>query len=380
MRAKFSFLFKSDRPMSDLISIDGAEGEGGGQIVRSALTLAMVTGRAFEIYNIRGNRARPGLLKQHLTAVKASREICGGGVSGAKLGSSEFIFAPGPIECRDFQFDVGSAGSTSLVAQTLIPALMSAKAPSSIQVTGGTHNRAAPPYHFLEYVYLPLLNRMGGQISARLDRWGFYPRGDGHLQIDIQPAAQLTGLQLKDWDTPIVGEVIAVVSGLSQSIAERECEFIRRKSGWPRRQCQIWNVQNSAGPGNVVMIRFSRHGSSKPGSREQVSCELFTAFGRKGVPAEKVAEEAWQQAQQFLRERVPVGEHLCDQLLLPLSLAAWQGEPSEFVTGTISQHSLTQIELIPRFLGIEIRLTPIDLTRNQIQILPLSRRQSHLGR
>lgn len=348
--------------MTDLISIDGSLGEGGGQIIRSALTLAMVTGRRFEIHNLRGNRAKPGLLHQHLTAVKAAREICSGGVTGANLGSRELIFSPGPIQCRDFQFDIGSAGSTCLVAQTLIPALLTAPSDSSIQITGGTHNRAAPPYHFLEQVYLPLLNQMGGRLTSQLDRWGFYPRGEGRLQIQCQPAPRLVGLELKEWDTSLNAEVIAAVSRLPLSIAERECEFIRRKSGWNRRQCQVWDVRDSTGPGNVVMIRFSGRGGS----------ELFTAFGRKGAPAEQVAQEAWQQAERYLINRAPVGEFLCDQLLLPLSLAARQGEPSEFLTGAISLHSQTQAELIPRFLEVEIRVTPIDSKRNQVRILPRS--------
>jgi len=344
--------------MSDLIKIDGGEGEGGGQVIRSSLTLAMVTGRGVEITNIRAKRAKPGLLKQHLTAVQAAREVCGGGVTGAELGSQQLIFAPGEIQCRDFQFDIGSAGSTTLVAQTLIPALLTAPASSSIQVTGGTHNQAAPPYHFLEYVYLPLLNRLGGSLTSQLDRWGFYPVGEGRLKINIQPAPLLKGLRLLEWEPSPQGEVFAVVSKLPESIAERECEVIRRRAGWRKKQCHIWNIKDSAGPGNVVMIRIGTPQFT----------ELFTSFGKKGVAAELVAKQAWDQVKDYLATRAPVGEYLCDQLLLPLSLAAGQGNPSEFLTGPLSQHSQTQIDLIQRFLKVTISVIPVKSNQYRVVI------------
>lgn len=337
--------------MSELIAIDGSEGEGGGQIIRSALALSMVTGRPFEIFNIRANRSKPGLLRQHLTAVNAARELCGGAVTGAELGSRQLIFAPGPIQYRDFQFSIGSAGSTTLVAQTLIPALMIGSQNSSIEIEGGTHNSAAPPYDYLDQVYLPILHQMGPKFHSAIHAWGFYPAGGGKIKIEIQPTAELRGLSLIESEGTPVGTVTAVVSRLPISIAERETETIRRKAGWQRKQCQERLIETSPGPGNVVMIRWQWSNLA----------EIFTGFGRLGRSAEQVALDAWKEAKAYLVNQVPVGEYLCDQLLLPLGLAAMQGNESQFRTGPLSQHAETHIELLQKFLEIEISvLHPSD--------------------
>ncbi|HMP78037.1 MAG TPA: RNA 3'-terminal phosphate cyclase [Pirellulaceae bacterium] len=335
--------------MSDLVVIDGSTGEGGGQIVRSALTLSMVTGRAFEITNIRAQRSKPGLLKQHLTAVQAAREICGGGVTGAELGSRQLIFAPGPVQTRSFTFDIGSAGSTTLVAQTLIPALMTADGASSLVIEGGTHNMAAPPFDYLQQVYLSIINQLGPHIGCELLSHGFYPAGGGKIRVSIEPSAHLRGLELMELGGPPIGQVTALVSRLPEHIGQRECELIRHRAGWQAKQCTVRNVTDSPGPGNIVMIRLTS---------PRVT-EMFTGFGKKGVSAEQVAAGAWREARQFLMDQVPVGEYLCDQLLLPLALAAAQGQTSSLLTVPLSQHSQTHIDIIQKFLNIRIEIESI---------------------
>jgi RNA 3'-terminal phosphate cyclase (ATP) len=179
-----------------LIRIDGRLGEGGGQILRTSLSLSLVTGKAFRIENIRAGREKPGLLRQHLAAVLAAAEVCGGEVEGAVPGSSCLTFRPGPVRPGQYRFSVGTAGSATLVFQTVLPALMLGSWPSSVEVEGGTHNMAAPPYDFLSRTFVPLVNRMGPNVSLRFERYGFYPAGGGRFSAEIQPAVALKPLHL----------------------------------------------------------------------------------------------------------------------------------------------------------------------------------------
>jgi RNA 3'-terminal phosphate cyclase (ATP) len=346
--------------MSELVSIDGSQGEGGGQIIRTALTLSLVTGRPFEVAHVRAGRKRPGLLRQHLTAVHAAREICGGSVSGAGEGSRHLIFTPGPVQTRGFRFAVGSAGSAILVAQTILPALMIADGISSIEIEGGTHNMEAPPYDFLEQVYLPVIGRMGPRISSEILAWGFYPAGGGLIRISIEPSLKLAGIELMESGGTPQGTITALVSRLPEAIGERECQLIRRHAGWKTKSCTVRKIGLSPGPGNVVMIRLDSPNVT----------EMFTAFGKQGIRAEQVAMQAWKAARDYLANEVPVGEHLCDQLLLPGALAARNGAISRFLTGPLSMHSLTQIDIIKRFLDVIIRREQLSARQIAVTIAP----------
>jgi len=341
-----------------MITIDGSQGEGGGQIIRSSLTLSAVTGIPFEIHNVRANRKKPGLLRQHLTAVQAVREICGAGVTGVELNSSHFTFAPGRIQTRGFKFSIGSAGSTTLVAQTLIPALMVADGNSSIEIEGGTHNMGAPPFDYLQQVYLPQLGKLGPQFQASILQHGFYPAGGGKIRIGIQPAEQPGSLHLSDKGGDARRQVTAVLSRLPEHIGQRELETIRHRAGWKVKECLIRNVTDSCGPGNCVMIHLQYPNVAA----------VFTGFGRKGTKSEKVAMEAWRQCCAYLAHEAPVDEHLADQLLLPLAIVASRGNPCSFRTGQLSMHTLTHIEIVKRFLEIQIRIREISPTQNEITI------------
>src|SRR5581483_5211147 len=174
-----------------MLTIDGAAGEGGGQILRTALALSIVTGTPFRIERIRARRARPGLLRQHLTAVNAAAELSGASVTGAEQGPATLTFAPGKVRPGGFEFKIGSAGSATLVLQTVMPALLVGSMESRIALEGGTHNPAAPPFDFLEKSFLPFINRMGPAVEARLVRPGFYPAGGGRIEVKITPAERL---------------------------------------------------------------------------------------------------------------------------------------------------------------------------------------------
>jgi RNA 3'-terminal phosphate cyclase (ATP) len=325
-----------------MILIDGSIGEGGGQILRTALGLSMVTGQPFRIEKIRAGRDKPGLLRQHLTAVNAAAAICGASVEGAAISSRELSFTPGKVKAGEYTFSIGSAGSTTLV----LPALLTADGPSSLTLEGGTHNPHAPPIDFLEKAFLPLINRMGPTVNVTLERAGFYPAGGGRFIVNVQPAAKLLPLHL-----PERGEIKrrlakAVVAALPGEIAKRELQKVEKMLGWSGEQLQIRQLPNEWGPGNLLTLEIES---------EHVT-EVFTGFGMKAVTAEAVADQAVQQARRYLAAKIPVGESLADQLLLPLALA---GEGS-FVTHSPTRHTKTNIEVITRFLPVRVAVAEIS--------------------
>lgn len=326
--------------MPDLILIDGSQGEGGGQILRSSLALSMLTGRPFRIEKIRANRPKPGLMRQHLTAVNAAAQICGATIGGAAIGSRELSFVPGAVTPGDYAFSVGSAGSTTLVLQTVLPPLLVAGGASSLTLEGGTHNIHAPPLDFLERAFLPIVGRMGPQVSVALERAGFYPAGGGRFFATIEPAPRLSPLDLTDRG-PITRRLCkAVVAGLPGEIALRELALVKRAMGWDDSSLQIRQLPDDQGPGNVVTLEIES---------EHVA-EVFTGFGQRGVRAEAVAEEAVQQARKYLACGVPVGPCLADQLILPFAMAS----AGSFVTQAPTRHTLTNIDVVQRFLDVRI--------------------------
>lgn len=327
-----------------MLTIDGSQGEGGGQVLRSSLALSLVTGTPITLSNIRAGRKRPGLMRQHLTAVQAAAEVGNAKTTGAEIGSKELTFLPASIEGGRYRFSVGTAGSATLVMQTVLPALMLAGAPSTLILEGGTHNPMAPPFDFLQQSFLPLVNRMGPHVEARLERYGFYPAGGGRFSVSIEPATQLTGLTIMEPGDLKRKRVRALVSNLPAHIARRECDTIARKSGWKESCFKVEQITDASGPGNVVLVELQY---------EHVT-EVFTGFGQKGVKAEHVATRVWNEARSYLNSGVPIGPHLADQLLMPLGIAASRGQRSQFRTTTLTGHSTTHIDILQKFLEVEI--------------------------
>ncbi len=330
-----------------MIHVDGSQGEGGGQIVRSSLALSLVTGRPVTITRIRAGRKKPGLLKQHLTAVRAAAEISEATVDGDRLGAERLVFRPGPVRPGAYTFRIGTAGSTTLVFQTVLPALMLAEGPSHLFLEGGTHNAWAPPFDFLKTTFLPCLAMTGPRVDVVLERYGFFPAGGGRFRATVAPARSMRRLELLEATPTGDPRVRVVVARLPEAIGWRECRTITRALGWDESVAEVETVNDSSGPGNVVMIvrRFGR------------VTELFTGFGRRGLPAEKVAEEVVRQYRRHETAGVPVGEHLADQLLLPLALAASREKAtSRFKTLSLSRHAETQIDLIPLFLDVHFEV------------------------
>jgi RNA 3'-terminal phosphate cyclase (ATP) len=328
-----------------MLVIDGSFGEGGGQILRTSLALSLVTGKPFRIEKIRAGREKPGLMRQHLTAVNAAAKIGQAEVVGASVGSKELSFTPGDIVPGNHSFAVGTAGSATLVLQTVLPALITASKPSTLALEGGTHNPYAPPFDFLVKAYLPLVNRMGPKVKAMLARPGFYPAGGGRFSVTIEPAAELSGLELNERGEILSRRAKAIVAALPLNIAEREVNVVGHKMSWDKSCLQVENVEGACGPGNAVTIEIES---------ENVT-EVFTGFGERGIRAEAVAEQAVKAARRYLAANVPVGEYLADQLLLPLALAG----RGSFITFGLSRHSTTNIDVIQKFLSVEIAVSQV---------------------
>jgi RNA 3'-terminal phosphate cyclase (ATP) len=327
----------------NMIRMDGSSGEGGGQILRSSLSLSLATGKPFRIENIRAKRERPGLLRQHLTAVLAASEIGGAQVEGATLGSKALTFSPTVVRSGTHRFVVGTAGSGTLVFQTILPALMLASGPSTITIEGGTHNLAAPPFDFIEKCFLPVINRLGPKVSVSLERYGFYPAGGGSFTATIEPCKNLSRTDLTERGEIVRRSVLAIVANLSPAIARREIDTVAHLLNWDKECMRAVETRNSVGPGNVVLIEV---GTSTG------MAELFTGFGRLGASAEAVATEAVKQARAYIVSGAAVGGHLADQLLLPFALAGG----GAFTASRLDGHATTNMEVISAFLPVRFKI------------------------
>jgi RNA 3'-terminal phosphate cyclase (ATP) len=337
-----------------VLHLDGSAGEGGGQILRTSLGLSLVTGQPFILSKIRAGREKPGLQRQHLAAVQAAAAIGKADVSGAEVGSRTLRFRPGTVTPGSYTFAVGSAGSATLVLQTVLPALVSASARTTLTLEGGTHNAWAPPFDFLEKAFLPLLSRMGARVTATLERRGFYPAGGGRIAVDIEPVARLEPLHLRERGALVAKRATAIVSRLTTGIALRELKVLERQLSIEPTRLRVEEDRSSPGPGNAVCVEVES---------EHVT-ELFTGFGRKGRSAESVAQELAGEVRSYLESEAPVGEYLADQLLVPLALAGG----GSFVASPLSSHSTTNMEVIGTFLPRRFKVDRSRETLHRVDV------------
>lgn len=323
--------------MSDIITIDGSIGEGGGQMLRTSLSLAAVYGRPFAMEKIRAKRPKPGLKRQHLACVRAVAEICGAKVAGDEVGSMALSFAPGAIRGGDYRFEIGTAGSATLVAQTVIPVLLKADGPSTVAITGGTHVPFSPPWEFFERTYLPQLRAMGANVEAELVSYGFFPAAGGEIRLRIEPVAEAKAYSLAETGGYLGGKCVGVVSGIDRDIAESEVGIVIRKFPELALATEVREVA-SPGPGNYCIAQLDYGNISV----------VFSEIGTFERSRKAVANAIVSQVQRFLRAGAPVEEHLADQLLVQLEVLGIAGS-SEFAIQSETEHYRTNKSVIAAF-------------------------------
>lgn len=326
-----------------MLTIDGSQGEGGGQVLRTSLALSLVTGTPFRIDRIRHQRSKPGLMRQHLTAVQAAAKVGAAKVEGDHLGSRQLTFFPKAIRSGRYLFSVGTAGSCTLVLQTVLPALCLASGSSDLLLEGGTHNPFAPPFEFMARTFLPLIKRMGPRVTARLNKHGFYPAGGGQVTVHIEPAPCFNPIYIPRRGDIRAYRACAAIARLPRHIAQREIRTVGEMLGWEEGHLFIEEITDTRSPGNVLSMEITS---------EHIT-EIFTGFGERKVPAEQVARQACEQAQKYLAAGVPVGTYLADQLLLPMALSGG----GSFRTLRPTLHTLTNIEVIKAFLDVAVEIT-----------------------
>ncbi len=312
----------------------------------------MCTGRPVAITRIRAKRPKPGLMRQHLTCVQAAQAVCSAQVEGAAIGSQTLRFAPAAVKGGDYAFNVGAAGSCTLVLQTVLPALMRAAEPSRVTLGGGTHNPLAPPYHFLVRSFAPLLRRLGVNIGIELKRHGFYPAGGGEIAATIDPAAaKLVPVNLTERGARQEAYAECLAPGLRRSVVKRELETLGAALGWSDEQLRAPGVRQDEGPGNALMATLAH---------TQVT-EVFTSFGERGISSEKVADSLANNVRRYLASNGALGPYLADQWMLPLALAvADSGVAAEFTCCEFTQHASTNAGVIGRFLPVAFEVAPIE--------------------
>ena len=346
--------------LENTIEIDGSQGEGGGQILRTALALSLITGQAFSLINIRAKRPNPGLMRQHLACVQAAVAVGGGpahcnavdaeGVA-VQIGAGQLTFRPGPVRGGDYEFAIGSAGSCMLVLQTVLWPLALAAQPSNLTLRGGTHNPMAPSATFLSRM-APYFSGAGQAVYAlEVQRHGFYPAGGGEVQVRIAPPPDgLAAIHLMERGARLEAWVECLHAGIPKGVAGRELEVLGRALGWTENQLRDRALRSNEGPGNAlqVILQF-----------EHIT-EVLTAFGEKSVSAEEVARKVLREVQAYLAHSAPVGEHLADQLMIPMALAALQGKAGQYWATSLSEHTRTNASVIEQFLPLRFVMEPLD--------------------
>lgn len=339
-----------------MIVIDGSEGEGGGQVLRYACSLSLVTGEPFTIEKIRAKRDQPGLMRQHLTSIEAACAIGGAECEGLELGSNRIVFRPGSVTPGDYRFAVGTAGSTALVLQTVLIPLALADKPSHLVIEGGTHAGMSPSFDFIEKCLLPVIERMGPCVSARIKRHGFFPRGGGRIEIDIEPAP-LRRIEFTERGAMQSRSGMIVFSSLGENkIPDRiRKAALKALPEWDEEMIAIRDLPADQGPG-VALSLEAAYGNVT---------EVVSGFGKLGLSAERIGKTAGKRMAGYEASKVFAGPYLQDQLLLPMALAGG----GIFTTVKISQHTRTAADIIALFTGRNTHFEEADNKGHLVRIV-----------
>ena len=307
-------------------------------MLRTALGLSLVTQTPFQIVNIRGHRPKPGLQRQHLACVRAAAMIGDALVAGDALSSQELVFRPRALRPGNYELAIGSAGSTTLLLQALVPALLRASGPTTLALEGGTHNRLAPTFEFVARSFVPVLAKLGARVEVKLVRYGFEPAGGGRIEVSITPAP-LKPIELLQRGALLSRDATAVICSAPSKVALRQLAMVGQDLDFVPTDLHTLHVTASS-PGNAIIVALTY----------QHVADVFVGIGERGLTAEKVAHRITAEVKRSLRTDAPVGPHLADQLMIPFALAGG----GAFRTVEPTQHSLTQLELIPRFLDVKL--------------------------
>ena len=334
-------------------------GEGGGQVLRTSLSLSLITQQPFAIHQIRAKRKPPGLRPQHLGSVIAAKDICSGRVIGEELGSKSIKFFPGSIKSGNYTFDIGTAGSTSLLLQTIYLPLSFANHYSKVTIYGGTHVPWSPCFHYIAWNWLPYLSSIGIDLSVSMERAGYYPEGGGKIIAQMSPLKKLSPINLLQRGKVKEIRGISAVSNLPRKIAERQRDQVVRRLGtrYPLNDIRIKDLPSN-NKGTILFL--------------MIECEhtraCFFGLGELGKPAEGVADDAIEATLNFLNCDGAIDPFLADQLLLPSAIIK---STSIFTTSKVTNHLLTNAKIIMQFLPVEIRIEGNLGCPGKIKILPL---------
>ena len=331
--------------MNDLIEIDGSFGEGGGQIIRTCVSLAAMTGRSVAIHNVRGRRTKPGLQPQHLAAVRAAASLCQAELTGDEVGSRFLRFVPqAPVVAGDYHFTIGTAGAAPLVVQTVLIPLARATGASNVRVTGGTHVPHSPPVEYLETVYVPMLQQVGLDVKLSYSSAGFYPRGGGEIAVQIGQPEVIEPLDWRERGALKELRGFVVTSNLPEHVGQRGAETVERAMKAIGRKVDIERREKpSPGPGAaVILVAGCASGYA-----------AFSSIGELRRPMEKVAQTPSQDFMRWWKSGASCDEHLADQLVLPMAFATG---PSYWTTPTVTEHLRTVIWVVKHFLTVEVNI------------------------
>lgn len=338
-----------------MIIIDGTTGEGGGQILRTSLSLSMITGQPIQIKKIRGKRKKPGIMRQHLGCIKAAVRISNGYAEGAELGNDTLTFHPGPVQPGTYRFAIGSAGSSMLLFQTILPALIRLEEPTTIQLEGGTHNPLAPSWEFLKNSFLPQLRKMGCAVEANLEVPGFFPAGGGKWSATIYPTKQLIPIHLESPGKLIKRKAVLIYSDIPEFVKDRQIDLLRKELSWGPDHFNVVEYEATC-PGNMISLQLQYDDAS----------HVFDSLGERGRSSEKVIARAFNGMKKQIDSKTPVCRFLADQLLLPMALAG----KGSYQTRKLSLHTKTNMEIIQEFLDVRFSVTQLKEDVFKVEVAP----------